>query len=95
MRVYWEEEMDWMATEAQADAEYARNTGYDRPEQAWILSDRDVWYPNPFYKGIPQPHPEDHPYEDESEMVQTGHGTIKNGVLTMNWNIALDDEIPF
>lgn len=89
MRVYWEEEMDWMATEAQADAEYARNIGYDRPEQAWILSDRDVWYPNPFYKGIPQPHPEDHPYEDEPQSVQATSNRV------IDWNAALDDCIPF
>lgn len=28
-------------------------------EHAWLLSDRDVWYANPFYSGPPQPHPED------------------------------------
>lgn len=89
MRVYWEEEMDWMATEAMADAEFARNMGYDRPEQAWILSDRDVWYPNPFYKGIPQPHPEDHPYEDEPQSVRATSNRVTD------WNAALDDCIPF
>jgi len=49
-----------LATEAEADAEYARNVGHDRPEQAWILSDRDCWYRNPFYDGPPQPHPEEY-----------------------------------
>jgi hypothetical protein len=43
----------------QADAQWAHEVGRDRPEHAWILSDRDVWYPNPFYKGPPMPHPED------------------------------------
>lgn len=42
-----------------ADREYAENVGRERPECAWILSDRDVWYRNPFYKGPPMPHPED------------------------------------
>jgi hypothetical protein len=46
------------ATESQADYEYARNAGRERPQQAWILSDRDCWYRNPFYQGAPQPHPE-------------------------------------
>lgn len=53
-----------LATLAEADREYARNVGQQRPEQAWILSDRDVWYANPFYSGPPQPHPEDD-YGDE------------------------------
>ncbi len=33
--------------------------GAERPERAWILSDYNVWEPNPFYQGPPQPHPED------------------------------------
>jgi len=48
-----------LATPGEADREYARNYGADHPEQAWILSDRDVWYPNPSYVGAPKPHPED------------------------------------
>jgi len=36
-------------------------------EHAWILSDRDCWYPNPFYSGPPQRHPEDYDYEDSLE----------------------------
>jgi hypothetical protein len=31
----------------------------------WILSDRDVWYRNPYYKGPAQPHPEFARYDDE------------------------------
>jgi hypothetical protein len=51
---------DRPATESEADYEYARNVGEDNPEKAWILSDRDVWYRNPAYKGPPVPHPEEH-----------------------------------
>lgn len=47
------------ATMAEADREYASNVGSQRPDLAWILSDRDVWYRNPYYMGVPQPHPED------------------------------------
>lgn len=51
---------------AQADRQYAEGKGSDRRDQQWILSDRDVWYRNPFYKGPPQPHPEDESdYDDE------------------------------
>lgn len=49
---------DRLATTAEADAEYATNAGASRPDVAWILSDRDVWYRNPAYKGIPEQHPE-------------------------------------
>jgi len=49
---------DHLATEAEADREYARNVGAMRPNDAWILSDRDVWYQNPSYSGPPVPHPE-------------------------------------
>jgi hypothetical protein len=52
------------ATEAEADHEYAHNVGRQRPDQAWILSDRDVWYRNPFYSGPPVRHPEDEGYYD-------------------------------
>jgi hypothetical protein len=38
--------------------EYAQNAGQDRPDCAWILTPFDVWMPNPYYKGPPQPHPE-------------------------------------
>lgn len=47
-----------LATEAEADREYARNVGAQRPHDAWILSDRDVWYRNPAYRGPAVPHPE-------------------------------------
>lgn len=46
------------ATEGEADREYAYNVGREYPERAWILSDRDVWYANPFYHGPAVPHPE-------------------------------------
>ena len=57
--------MGYLATESQADYEYIRNVGQDRPQQAWILSDRDVWYENPFYCGPKVPHPEDYEYEEQ------------------------------
>jgi hypothetical protein len=49
---------DHMATQAEADREFVQNVAYERREQAWILSDRDVWYPNPAYRGPRVPHPE-------------------------------------
>lgn len=56
------------ATIAEADAEWARNVGAERPEQAWILSDRDVWYRNPAYAGPAVRHPEDdNDHEDDAQ----------------------------
>lgn len=37
---------------------YVYEKGSVDTERCWILSDRDVWYRNPHYKGKPQPHPE-------------------------------------
>ena len=52
-----------MSIIADADREYAHNAGRDRPDLCWILSDRDVWYRNPAYRGPPQPHPDDEPLD--------------------------------
>lgn len=59
------DEYGHLATEAEADQEYALNVGRDNPKTAWILSDRDVWYPNPFYNGPKVPHPDDYDNSDE------------------------------
>jgi hypothetical protein len=56
-----------LATIAEADAEWARNVGIERPEQAWILSDRDVWYRNPAYSGPPVRHPDDWHDDDDND----------------------------
>lgn len=53
-----------LATYADSMREYAANVGYDNPNQAWILTPFDVWMPNPYYKGEPQPHPE---YDNHTE----------------------------
>lgn len=59
---------DHLATPAEADREYATNVGRARPDVAWILSDRDVWYANPFYTGPRVPHPEDDDANDPHEL---------------------------
>lgn len=57
---------DRLATVAEADAEYVRNVGYENQDCAWILSDREVWYRNPFYSGPAVPHPESDDFEPGS-----------------------------
>lgn len=49
---------DRLATMAEADVEYAHNVGGMQRDEAWILSDRDVWHRNPYYTGPAVPHPE-------------------------------------
>jgi hypothetical protein len=46
-----EEKERQMSTIAEADREYATNVGAQYPQRAWILSDRDVWYRNPYFQG--------------------------------------------
>lgn len=36
----------------------ASHLGYRKPDQCWILTDRDVWVKNPYYQGPMQPYPE-------------------------------------
>jgi hypothetical protein len=57
-----QEEADFtVASESERDRADALFHAADRPDCAWLLSDRDVWYANPAYKGPPQPHPD---YDD-------------------------------
>jgi hypothetical protein len=50
---------------AELDRDDATLAGRKRTKQAWILSDRDVWYPNPYYVGPPVQHPDY--WEEECE----------------------------
>jgi len=62
------EEVDYtIATEAEADR-FDAFWGSNIPsDQAWVLSDRDVWYPNPAYVGPAVPHPFEDEYADEED----------------------------
>lgn len=67
-----------MSTIAEADAHYALEVGRENADRAWILSDRDVWYPNPFYRGPPVTHPEcdeleDEPIDSEADLIWSGY----------------------
>jgi hypothetical protein len=46
------------STDAEIDQDEATWDGYKFKDRAWLLSPRDVWYKNPYYKGKPIPHPE-------------------------------------
>ncbi len=47
------------ATESEACAEYARNIGYEYPDQEWLITSWDTWERNPYFTGKPGRHPED------------------------------------
>ncbi len=93
-----------MSLMQEADAQYAHEKGRDSRQSAWILSDRDVWYRNPFYQGPAVPHPED--YEDYDAQADFGPEPEYNDrgqVLLAGDKPALapapyddlDDDIPF
>ena len=63
-RNQWEEHCDFTySSDAEIDQYNATWDGYKWKDKAWLLSSRDVWYPNPYYEGKPVPHPES--YEEE------------------------------
>ena len=73
-------------TDAEWDREGAAERGYANPELAWVLSDRDVWYANPYYRGPKVPHP-----EDDSDLCDVPRSPFTTPVL----DPAFDEEIPF
>jgi len=55
----WEEHINSLpSSDLEWDNAEAMQIGEENPERAWVLTDRDVWHPNPYYKGPPVPHPE-------------------------------------
>lgn len=90
-----------MNYEQLADLEYATNVGRDNPTRAWILSDRDVWYRNPFYRGEPVPHPEDEQHwqnvADAEEYAEEYAAECAPQVEQRLQDVAdeYDDDIPF
>ena len=57
------------STDAEWDRAEARELGALHPERTWILTDRDVFHANPFYKGPPVPHPELDDVSNEEEAI--------------------------
>lgn len=85
-----EERESRLATPSEAVAEFGRNAGMDRPDQAWLLHDWDVWVKNPFYAGPPVPHPEsDQDYHDD------GASPLPSDHQPRAPRDAGDDDIPF
>jgi len=87
MNIQEQEDRDFhYSTDAEWDREEARLLGMADPERAWVCTGRDSWYPNPYYKGPPVPHPEEYPDYDEDRMgPHRPYSALRDG----------DDEIPF
>lgn len=89
----WERGSDWPATDQESDQQEARILGSEHPERPWILTDRDVWHQNPFYKGPPVPHPEasdEPPYDPNEEFQQEPEPLKKSPRIE-----PIDDKLPF
>ena len=63
--MYYEQEQDQLATHSDAMREYTWNVGAENPNQAWILTNYDVWMKNPYYHGPAVQHPEDERIYDQ------------------------------
>lgn len=90
-----QEERDFhVSSIADCDRAYAHEVGANHPEWAWVLSDRDVWYRNPSYKGAPQPHPDDAEYESENDAAHEPEQAEASNAAQAQHDDR-DDDIPF
>jgi hypothetical protein len=93
---HYDDEGFTYSTDTEWDNAEAFELGAARPDLAWISTDRDVWHANPFYKGPPQPHPED---DHAWEAIEAGHPYEPPAATYMARfepkTLDLNDEIPF
>lgn len=88
------EEFGQVATMQDAVREWVLVVGADRPDQAWVLHDYDVWVKNPYYHGAPVPHPEDDPRDDfvpdvsEARLLEIAESEAAYAAM-------VDDDCPF
>jgi hypothetical protein len=87
-------------TDAEWDRAEAREQGENNPDQAWVLTNRDVWHANPFYKGPAVPHPEEEVYDflddlSDAEFEEL-YGRPPAGAVEYTQSASdFDDDIPF
>jgi hypothetical protein len=94
----YEERNSRLASPAEAVAEFGWNAGMDRPEEAWLLHDWDVWVKNPHYAGPPVPHPEsdwEGPYEEEGVEPPGFDSPSRADEWKSGGAAEMDDDIPF
>ena len=84
------------SSDAEWDRAEARELGALHPERAWILTDRDVWHPNPFYKGPPVPHPEAEPPltdEEREAILEEMHDKIERRSADIKRRLQVDGKL--
>ena len=83
------------SSESEWDNAEAMQLGEENPERAWVLTDRDVWHANPYYKGPRMPHPELEIWEDEDvEAWRRGEEAREAGVAAHHvWVDENHDEV--
>jgi hypothetical protein len=69
----------------------------EKSDQAWLLSDRDVWYANPSYEGLPVPHPLDEVEGEDILAYQINEAVAFFREVTHVWKADKTDysEVPF
>jgi len=83
------------STESEWDQADAYQRGEENPEAAWVLTDRDNWYPNPFYRGPAMPHPELEIEDVEAWRREQERFDSEHHSNTMRMQEDYDDDIPF
>ena len=87
------EREDALAQDAMTDGEYmscalshyAHVHGAEDKEAAWILSPYDTWHANPYYRGPPQPHPEEDLHDTD----------VPADEIEVSAPMFFDDDLPF
>ena len=74
--------------------EAAFNEGMDNPERPWILTDWDVWMPNPFYQGPPVDHPELQ-WDDEPQIIPFPVKDDEPQIIPFPVGERVEDDLPF
>lgn len=95
---------EFFSSESEADRAYAAAVGAEHPDREWVLSDRDVWYRNPYFTGTrTEGHPEDEPFCPEEGAETFGYNLAEVGYYLKNearkaaeaYVPVYEDEIPF
>lgn len=99
MNIQQREEQEFTyATVTDWDNAEASELGQLNTESAWILTDRDVWHANPYYTGLPVPHPEEETYfnslEEENEWIISQYDSDYELVPFMS-SSEFDLDLPF
>lgn len=64
--------LDTIKTDEDEIAEWADALGYDNDDTAWLYYEAsEEWVPNPHYRGLAVPHPEDNSEDNDGYSIET------------------------